>query len=221
MVVAPMAMASEEHLDVWIQNGGDGIVIGGISEDGTETFPDTLVFGAEFGEDPQEPFFADEPGFQAMDGDFAPFAPFQINIVDSLGAWNGDGFGLTDNTMTVSFGPATVTSGGGFIEGFQWQADTLGGFHDHFDLSINGDGGDPANGIYLLPLAISLGEELGGSPGLPGLSDTFYFVMNLGEDERQHDAAMDWVQANLVPGPGGAALLAGLLLLGRSRRQRA
>lgn len=213
------AFGDEEHLDVWVQNNSGTITIGGISEDGLEFHPGVRVFGAEFGEDPLFPFLATEPGFQATDGTFDPFEDLQFNLTDAVGVWNGSGFDTSIvETITLAFGPSSVTSGSGFVSGFTFQTDALGGFHDHFDITLNGDGGDPANGVYLLSLNMEFAAL--GPGGGTGTSDTFWFVMNLGEDELVHDAAIEWVEGNLVPAPGAGFLL---LLAGvsRSRRRRA
>lgn len=216
--LAPATLAhadEEEHVDVWVDLGPNGgLVIGGVNEELTEFTPGQRVFGAEFGEDPALPFFADEPGFQALDGTFDPGFLLQVNLEGALGAWNGNGFDdAAGHSMTVSFGPASVTTGGGPIAGFDFAADDLGGFHDHFDLDINGESGDPADDIYLLPMSLAFAD---GS----NESETFWFVMNLGMDEVMHEAAIEWVELNLVPAPGVLAL-AGLAGLAGTRRRRA
>lgn len=203
----------EEHFDVWLQIVDNAIQTGAISEDGDPLDPTERVFGAEFGEDGAFPFTAFEPGFQLDDGSLSPFATMGFNIEDSVTRWTGDGFGTTAETMTLSFGPASVTSGNGLVNGFDFTADDEGGFHGHFDILLNGDGADPMNGVYLLPLSVN--ADLG---GVNATSDTFWFVMNLGEDEMVHDAAMDWVQMNLVPAPAGA-LLFGLMGFAARRRR--
>ena len=38
-------------------------------------------------------------------------------------------------------------------------------------------------------------------------SETFYVVFNLGLEEDDYEASVDWVSANLVPAPGVLALL--------------
>jgi hypothetical protein len=211
--ITPLATAEEEHMDVWLQNLGSTIGIGGVSEDGTEFFEGVRVFGAEFGEDPVEPFFADEPGLQAFE-DFDPFQQVQVNFVDAVTRWNGDGYSDTAETVTLSFGPNSLTSGDGFVSGLPFSMDAEGGFHTHFDILLNGDGGNPGDGIYLLPLQA---EFLGSGPMSP--SETFWFVMNLNGSEADHEAAIEWVEQNLVPAPGAAILLA-LVGIGRGRRRR-
>jgi hypothetical protein len=67
-------------------------------------------------------------------------------------------------------------------------------------------------GIYLLALSME-----GVSPGLLE-SPSFYVVFNLGQSEEDHDAAIDWVHANLVPVPS-MLLVLGAAVLVRPRRR--
>lgn len=213
LLLALPASADEEHFDVWLQIGDDGnLTTGSITEDLDPIDESWRVFGAEFGE-AGVPFFADEPGFQALDGTFDPFYTFRINIDGPVQVWNGAGFADTPERMSLGFGPSNVTSGDGPVEGFTFDAESLGGFHDHFDLTIDGPGVDPGDGVYLLPLSIA--DESGGF----GATETFWFVMNLNMDEAAHDAAIDYVQENFVPAPGALAVLLAGGLVGRRRRR--
>lgn len=205
------ANADEAHGDVWIQSLGGQFTTGIVAEDGTPIESAHRVFGAEFGEQPGDPFLAIEPGFQAFDGSFSPFSQFRVDIDGAVTSWNGSGFSSASETMTLEFGPQSMTSGAGPVEGFTMSMDSEGGFHGHFDIILNGAGSDPATGVYLLPLTIA--DPTNGI----GTSDTFWFVMNNGASEIEHDAAMEWVEANLVPTPAAWALL-GLAAVRRRRR---
>ena len=69
---------------------------------------------------------------------------------------------------------------------------------------------DPLDGIYLASFTAS-------TSGF-ATSETFYVLFNLNESEIDHDEAIEWVEANIVPAPGALALLgAGLLVLRRRR----
>jgi len=206
-----MADEEEEHFDVWFRDVDGQIVTGSRFEDFSIRSQYERVFGGEFGEDPLFPFNADEPGFQAFD--FAPGTSFRVNATDALGVWNGGGFDLADETMGVAFEGSSFTTGVGPVNGFTFDTDSDGDLHDHFELTLNGaSGNDPDVGIYLLSLSV-------GYDGDPAsFSDPFFFVMNLGEDEASHEAAIDWVNANLVPTPGGLLLLGAAGLMGRRRR---
>ena len=73
-------------------------------------------------------------------------------------------------------------------------------------------GADPTNGIYLVSLNATSSQY--------AASDTFLFVFNLGESEEDHDAAMDWVNTTLVPGPAGMLAFLGGISMGSRRRRR-
>ena len=66
------------------------------------------------------------------------------------------------------------------------------------------------NGIYLASFTFS-------AAGYQS-SEVLYTVLNLGESEAAHEAAVEWAEANLVPVPGALALLAVAGLAGRRRR---
>lgn len=201
--------AEEEHFDVWVRLAHGAVVTGSISEDEVPIDERWRVFGAEFGE-AGVPYFADEPGLQLENGTVDPGFMFNVSFADAVSAWNGAGFSPTAETITLDFQGASATSGDGPGFGFDFAADGLGGFHGHFDIFLNGDGSDdPTDGIYLVPLVL-------GAEGLE-TSDTFWWVMNNGRPEREHDAAIDWVLGNLVPAPVTAV---GLLPLVVGRRRR-
>lgn len=208
----------EEHFDVWMQHDGSSLFTGSITEGepGTPINAIHRVFGAEFGEEPTEPFAADEPGFQSLDGAFDPFFDLRIDIAGPVQRWVGGGFGDTVETITLEFGPESVTSGDGFIEGFSFGLDDQGGFHGHFEIILNGGAlaSDPTDGVYLLPL------QLDSADGSLNASDTFWFVMNLNMEETVHDEAIDWVETNLVPAPGALAILGLVPVVGMKRRRR-
>lgn len=213
VMATSVVSADGVHGDVWLRVAGDQLVTGLVDEDGTPVESAWRVFAGEFGEDPRFPFFADHPGFRLFGGSVAPGSPFTINIAGPVERWTGAGFGATPSLMTIAYGPGSVTSGGGYVSGFQWHADARGGFHGHFDLEIHQDGGDPEDGIYLLPLSIS--------SDIATATPVFWFVMNLGADERDHEQAIDWVITRLVPGPGALPLCVLMACAGvRSRRRR-
>ena len=203
----------EEHFDVWLQvdTNTNSLFTGSISEDGVPAESFVRVFGAEIGEPPAPAFGSDEPGFQLIDGTLATGYGLTISIVGDLQLWNGGGFSATSTSMDLSWLGNTVNSGSS-PAGLDFEVDALGGFHNHFEMLLLGDGGNPADGVYLLPLQIS------DQSGVLAATETFYFVMNLNMDETAHDAAIDWVEANIIPAPGALTLL----LIGgiASRRRR-
>jgi hypothetical protein len=202
----------EEHYDVWVQTNGSQITTGGITHDG-ETTSSLRVFGAELGEDGDFPFTAFDPGFEMLDGTMGAFSPLALNIAGPVLQWDGAAFGSTANTMTISDGLESLTSGLGYEAGPSFfETDPEGGFHAHLAMTVDGlTAGD--TGVWLLPLTLS-----DPSAGL-GESETFYFVFNLGLDESVHEASIEWVEANLIPAPGALAMIAAGLATGRRRRR--
>lgn len=208
----------EEHFDVWFRLVDNQIVTGSRFEDETFRSLNERVFGAELGEDPMFPFNGDEPGFQAFATDFGPSTVFDFRLTDALGVWNGTGFETAAETMTLGFEGESVTTGPGAMAGFQFATDDTGFLHDHFELTLNGAGGsDPDTGVYLLGLSVGLFGET------DSFSETFYYVLNLGESEDVHELAIDFVAMTLVPAPGALAFLVagatGFMARGRARRR--
>lgn len=174
-------------------------------------------------------FASDAPGTNSVGGTFATPGAIGFNILNELLSWNGAGYSSTAETMTVAFGPESVTTDTGFVSGFatnvrdenshpgspgQW-----GRHHIHHDWILNGDGGNnPNDGIYLLELELYY-EAGAGNPVSYGNSENFYLVFGLNVDESQILDAADWVQINLVPAPGAIVLLSLAGLVGVRRRR--
>lgn len=219
LILAAPALADddhdhEEHYDVWVQTSGSQLATGGITHEG-ETLSSFRVFGAELGEDPDFPFSAFDPGFEMLDGTMGAGVSLALNIAGPVQQWNGGSFGSSLNTVTVTDGIDDMTSGLGYVSGPSFfETDPEGGFHSHLAMTVDGLSAGDA-GIWLLPLTLS--DPLGGL----GESETFYFVFNLGLEESAHEAAIEWVEANVIPAPGAMALLVAGVAFGRRRRRRA
>lgn len=216
--VAGVGVAGADGLDVLLlPDFVNGVVTTGSFNDDTGMVVSTneRVFAGDFGEaDPMNPNFADDPGFRALPGDFDN-SYWSFNVIDTVFVWNGTDFSaVSPYGMTINFGPSpdvnTPAAPGGFAPGFQIPVGT-GGFDDHLNIFLDAPMDGSADGIYLLTLEVF-------AEGLDP-SDPIWFVMNRGLSELEHDAAIDWVTANLVPAPGAAALLglAGLTALRRRR----
>lgn len=194
----------EAHKDIWVFASGGALRTGSWDHDtGKVTSLAERVFKAEFGEDPLFPFSIDDPGI----GSSLVGVTLTMNLLEGLGAWNGNGFDASDSYLFASYGgqDAFSTSGGSF------SFLVTEGLDLHADFTLFGAGGvDPTNGIYLAAFTFA-------SAGL-ATSETFWIVFNLGLDEAAHEAAEEWVEANLVPAPGALALLA--LGAGLRRRRR-
>jgi hypothetical protein len=179
----------------------NGMVVGVERVFGSEM---TLLAGAPFAD---EPGLFGETNFPAMNLGF--------NVRNALLEWNGTAFvNPAAAQMTIEFGPNAVmtpASVGGFQSGFTIPIAT-GGFDEHYDFSLP-SGTETA--IFLLELELT--SDIGVESSRP-----FWIVFNHGLTEPQHDAAIEWVEMNLVPAPGAGALLAfgGLGFMGVSRRRR-
>jgi hypothetical protein len=230
---------AQEHFDVRPRVESSRIVTDGYDDATGTTEPNVQVFGYDFGENADDPFFAQDPGLNAAAGSGLPAgSQFRFNILTGLQYWSGTGpvsFGgvPSGETLDLNFGASTrtIASGGSFQTGFAIQ--TVGGdgsIHRHLNSFLkgadgntvpagagpwgSGDGVEAADGIYLFGIEL-LVDPTGGVAN----SDPIYVVFNNGLSETAHDHAIDWVQENVVPEPAGIAfLLACGALLCASRR---
>jgi hypothetical protein len=191
------------HADIWVTAFGGQLVTGGWDhETGVVINPGQRVFAGDLGLDPSFPFSGDEPGI----GSDLVGSTLRLNVLDTLGAWNGAGFDFSSSMLTVGYASQSAdTASGGFVS-FMVTA----GLDLHTELTLSGPGAsDPANGIYLATFRFA-------SNGLAE-SAAFWVVLNLGMSEAEHEAAVDWVEMNLVPAPGAIAMLGAVALLRRRR----
>ena len=195
-LVCSFAVADEEHYDIGVWNDGGTLMTGGFDhDDETLAVQNLRVFEAEFGEDPVFPYSTDEPGVGGVAADMGltEGTTINMNVSAGLGVWNGSGFDYgTANSMTIDFGFSTVSTNIGGTLDFLVTED----FDLHPIWSVNSDA---ANGAYLVELTAAMsGYET---------SESFYVVFNLGLEEDDYEASVDWVSENLVPAPGVLALL--------------
>ncbi len=221
-----LVAVSEAHFDV-VPYASAGKIMTGGHDDGTLADEiEMRVFGFDFGEDPEDPFYIGDPGFN--NGGFAiglfpnngllpSGRTLAFDVVTNLQYWDGAG------QVSFNTAPADVSLGlhrGSFSTyvsgtGQTGTAPTIGStgasgrIHVHLGSSLNyTDGINPnlpnaPEGIYLLGLTLNLAGS-----GLED-SDILYFVYNNGLDEGTHDLAMDWVHDTLVvPEPSSYLLMA-------------
>lgn len=178
-----------------------------------DSFLPSRVFGGEFG-DTGIFNFTTNPGFDAEDGTFPASTLVGFNILDALRVWNGNGFDLATETLTINFGSLQRTTSTGFVAGFGLLTSGQGGWHRHLGFTLNGVTENDA-GIYLLQL------DLWHESSAIQNSRPFWIVFNFNENKVEHESAIEWVRANLVPAPGALAMLAaGAVTMGRRRRRR-
>ncbi len=234
--------AHAQHADVVPYAVGGKILTGSHSDVTLEDHLEVRVFGYDFGEDPGDPFFIGDPGFNnggfaigvfPNDGLLPAGFTLGFDVATNLQYWNGAGAvnftaAPLDVTLGLQRGSNTVEVSG---LGQSGTAPTIsstgvsGRVHVHLSSLLNStDGINPAepnapDGIYMLGLTLKL-------PG-SGLedSDILYFVYNNGLDEETHDLAMDWVHDTLVVPEPSSVLLAGsalgaMVLVGWRNRRR-
>jgi hypothetical protein len=215
VTAASAGSAFAQHAgDVWLEVLDNRIVTGLIDEDEDPPVVTSgvRVFGSDFGE--VLPNWTDEPGFDNELGTFQSGTSIGFNIRAALRSWNGSDFSMVP-TERISVGFPTASAvltplTDELVAGFTIPVDMDNAWHRHLEYELLA----PAStGVYLLELEL-FSTESSILPSLP-----FWLVLNQGEDEGVHDAAIDWVNQNLVPAPSTAALvIAGLAVGGRRRR---
>jgi hypothetical protein len=131
--------------------------------------------------------------WDSIGGDFNTISPLAITMERSL----------IGDVTTPMFDPAAPLPGLSIVV-------PTGGLDFHYEFILGGN----TAGLYLLEL-----EKWSEAPGV-GLSQPFWVILNYDMPHIQEQAAVDWVNANLVPTPGSAAVLvlAGLAAARRRRR---
>lgn len=232
VILASSALAQHADVRPYVENGQ--IKTGGFNDATSDFAPGLRAFGYDFGEDPSQPYFTQDPGFNAASSSGLPSASQLIfNIVGSatlglpanLSYWNGVGpvtFATTPaaETLTLNFGSQNVLvdNSTSSVAGFSLQTVTASGaVHRHLNAFLNAPT-DPTPGIYLLPL------ELQSSDLSLATSTPFFIVYNNGMSETVHDAAISWVQDNLVvPEPNAGLhflIFASVCGICRTRRRK-
>ena len=206
---AATAFAGPGHAgDITLTISG-GKMFTAIVPEGGGTAEAQRVFASEFF-DVAGFVFSDEPGYEIDDGTLTPGSGLFLTMRKAVRSWNGSDFStIATQTITASFGPNSITSNltDAATGGLLLPVEAGGGLHDHPEVYLN----DAFAGIYLLEL------ELSSDTGLEK-TDPFWIVYNYNADEGDHDTAIEWVNANLVPAPGSLALLGLGLVMGRRRR---
>jgi opacity protein-like surface antigen len=203
LALASAATADVVHADIWVTQIGGQLVTGGWDhETGTVVNPSQRVFEGELGADPSFPFSGDEPGI----GSNLVGATLTMKLSPTLGAWNGAAFVFSTSALPASYGGQSASTGSGGSFNFL----VTSGLDLHPEFTLSGPGtSDPSNGIYLATFEFS-------ANGL-ATSEAFWVVFNLGMSEEEHEAAVEWVEMNLVPAPGALALLGAAGLMRRRR----
>ncbi len=223
LIMIQSALAQHHHAgDIYLD----------LSQDGTEVLVgsgpgdfDEKVFAADLEQLlAGEPWETNEPGYDSSHpGPFNTGHSMGFSILDALRQWDGNDFDtIASEQMEVGFlslGETTPTTADTTVQGFRLDIDPDGGWHKHLDYELP-DG--TASGVYLLKLQLELfdGPRESTSATQIATSDPFYLVFGLGADENTHDAAIEYVEHEIVPEPTTIALLGigGLMALRRRHR---
>ncbi len=191
----------------------DNRITTGFYENGTFV-PGQRVFGSELGELFLN--FTDEPGFDSLPGTFVPGSTITFNVIGALRQWDGSVFSNVTpaERISIGFGPVTPVQTpltDVVTPGFGIAVASNGEWHRHLEYTLQAPAAD---GIYLLQLTLA-GNTPSAQESLP-----FWLVFNQNRPEVEHDAAIEWANATLVPTPSAAGLM---ILAGTfaSRRRRA
>ncbi|MEO0477358.1 MAG: PEP-CTERM sorting domain-containing protein, partial [Planctomycetota bacterium] len=185
-----------------------------------------------------ENFVTNLPGFDTSAGLFSTGSTVGIDITtptllsESLMRFDGSGLVSTAVDLQASFDTSFTRTDGTnsgsailslpvFSSGLGEQ--DAGRWHRHYVWALyeglDGNSGDllaPSNGVYVLELDVVTDES-----GIDA-SDPLFIVFGVGVPESQTDAALEYVENNVVPEPTSAlALLAGAGLIAVRRRRRA
>jgi len=236
--LAPAALAQD--IDIRPLVSGGQITTNGYDDGTGDIFTGKRVFLYEFQEDPGDPFFTSDPGFNAPSGNgLTPGSQLKFNVLSgdlfglpaNLSYWDGTGtpsFGLVPHgeSLDWSLGSSSVTVGSSLGDQTGYTLQTLAGsgaIHKHLSAFLNGSGGDdPTSGVYLLTMEL-VSSDPGTEKSLPFV--VLYSNFENGISEEQAEAALAYAEALLVPEPSSMAL-AGLASAGlacvavRTRRRR-
>tara|TARA_R110000868_G_scaffold411617_1_gene706381 strand:+ start:483051 stop:483779 length:729 start_codon:yes stop_codon:yes gene_type:complete len=227
------SIASAQHADLLLIRDNAGNLLTGQYDFGTNQLvnTNTRVYEGEF-----DAFgTSDEPGFNALSASNIPSGfqalsgstpvsfdanSFQIGGQSAnLYHWDGAGavnFTASSNALTISKSPSAIFSSlldgsDSDVNGFDIDTTSSDGFlHKHMDAGLSSISSNDY-GFYLWSLTINVNDAS---------TQPIFFVHGFGlEDEIAHEAAIDWVSANLVPAPSTLALLLGLPAMTASRRR--
>ncbi len=212
--VAGIASAGElGDVGLVLQNGQ---LITGLADDVAGTIDDLgeRVFAGELTFDNLSGFaVGDDPGFFTNSGaGIAVGSTIRYDTVAALRQWTGFGFGGTIASLLQIQGLSTIVTPtvDEVVAGYGYTYNG-GDFDEHPDYALDG-----SNGIYLWQVEFELLDPTG---NLVDRTDTIYIVFNYGLSDTELDLAIEYVETNIIPAPGAAALL-GLGGLAAARRRR-
>ncbi|MBU6413087.1 MAG: hypothetical protein KGS45_06405 [Planctomycetes bacterium] len=196
LLIASASMAQVHSGDIVLAvSSGNAITTNASDQFGSIT--SQRVFEAAFGESPN---FTNDPGFDSDNGTFPANSTVGFRIRRALRDWSGIEFSdddIADERIQVRLGPLGPTltpTSDVVVTGFSLAANSSGKFHHHLGYTLLPKPGEsqPADGVYLLEL-----ELFSNQPSIQ-TSRPFWLVFNQNRPTQEHQAAIDWVNANLV-----------------------
>jgi len=220
--LVPFTVKADFDISPAVQGGK--IVTNAFADADSTSIDNVRVFTFEFGEDPLDPYFLEDPGFHPLPG-----AGFDEGVIvaaktfSPLSFWNDSGFvpAPAGETIDVTRGSTTITLGdSGFAGSLPIAAtDANGEFDEHLSATLQGvTPALPSTGIYLYSLTLS-GSDLTDS-------DSVYLLFNNGADASELGEAAVLARDTFAPGtalvpePASLASLAVTGVLAGRRRRR-
>mgnify|MGYP006282993343 CR=1 FL=1 len=227
------------HLDVLPFLSSGKILTGGHSDLDDITVESVSVFGYDFGEDPNDPWFIGDPGFNngsafttAFPNSGALPSLTVLSLTVAAGSygplhyWDGNGavnFAPVGQGVEINLnkGSGNLRIGANTLSGTLavGQTNASGRIHQHIQSSIGSGGSGQSfttlgapDGLYAMGILLSSGGFS---------SDPIYIVYNVNMSETIHDAGIAWFETHVVPEPSTTTLsAAGLLLVAGFRHAR-
>ncbi|MBI1302230.1 MAG: hypothetical protein GC172_00300 [Phycisphaera sp.] len=153
------------------------------------------VFGATFG-DTGVARFTSNPGFEAAPGTFATGSRVGFTPRTGLLRFTGSAVEpVANERLEVKFLTLVSVLGAEPVPGFDLAVQSNGGWHRHLGFRLFAAKGSlPPSGIYAFEL------ELYSNDGVTLPSAPFWLVLNDGRSTEELEAAVAWIDANLVDG---------------------
>jgi len=187
------AISAAQHVgDINLTVQGGAIHTGATTPTGIEA---ARVFGATFG-DTGVARFTSNPGFEAAPGTFATGSRVGFTPRTGLMRFTGSSVEPVENErLEVKFLTLVSVVGVEPVTGFDLAVQSNGGWHRHLGFRLfAAKGALPASGIYAFEL------ELYSNDGVTLPSAPLWLVFNDGRGAEELEAAVAWVEANLVEG---------------------
>jgi len=240
LTLAPtLALAGPHaHYDIRPYIEGGKLYAGGYSHDdpAEDSAGPFDKFSYDFGEDPLDPYFVDDPGFSLRKGSAGETFGWLngsrqgFNILTSLYYWDGSGTPAltaptTNESITwfVGSNTRTITGSSGAQTGFNLNTANTGVangadiLHRHIGSTLNpGDLLDPAEGVYFFQIELTTDQS-----GIASSDPIWIIYGNFADEEESHEAHesleawLDGDSGGGIPEPASLSVLglgaAGLL----------